>query len=389
MTGPLHGIRIVEFAGLGPVPYAGMLLSDSGADILRIDRMPTEAVEKDQLDLVERGRRGNLINRGRSSVCLDLKSTVGRELTLDILASADGLLEGYRPDVMGKLGIGPAHCMERNARLVYGRVTGWGRDGPLSDEAGHDINYLALSGVLSAIGPKDSPAIPLNLIADFGGGGALLAFGVSSALLEVARTGIGQVVDVAMLDGVASLATYIYSMKAAQTWVEGRESNVLDGGAPFYSIYQTQDENYVAVGAIEPQFYRNLVAGLGLDLSELPPQLERSTWPQVRATFAHRFRLRPREEWIEIFAGKDACLTPVLSMGDAPSHPHFRDSFVEIDGVRQPKPVPTYSNSPPILPTPPPAFGWGGSTKLKEWGIGTDRIHRLVDAGDVYVGPEA
>ena len=295
-----------------------MMLADAGADVLRIERRRPAG---EPADLIERGRRGNAVTRSRRSIGLDLKQPAAQAFVLELVVAADIVLEGYRPGVAERLGIGPDACLAANPAVVYGRLTGWGRSGPLADRAGHDINYLALSGTLGAIGPADAPPpIPLNLIADFGGGSMQLAFGVLAALTAALRTGQGQVVDAAMIDGAASLATYVHSMRAAGTWVDDRQSNVLDGGAPFYAVYATADGGYVAVGAIEPQFYTALVAGLGLQVEELPPQLDRSQWSATKQVFSDRFASKTRDDWERHFEGTDACVTPVLTMAEAPQH---------------------------------------------------------------------
>ena len=381
-TAPLAGIRVIELEALGAVPHAAMMLADAGADVLRIERRRPAG---EPADLIERGRRGNAVTRSRRSIGLDLKQPAAQAFVLELVVAADIVLEGYRPGVAERLGVGPDACLAANPAVVYGRLTGWGRSGPLADRAGHDINYLALSGTLGAIGPADAPPpIPLNLIADFGGGSMQLAFGVLAALTAALRTGQGQVVDAAMIDGAASLATYVHSMRAAGTWVDDRQSNVLDGGAPFYSVYATADGGYVAVGAIEPQFYTALVAGLGLQVEELPPQLDRSQWSATKQVFSDCFASKTRDDWERHFEGTDACVTPVLTMAEAPQHNHVRarTTFVEVGGVVQPAPVPRFSQAPTALPTAPVATGVGGRSAVLEWGIPAERVQQLVD-GDV------
>ena len=316
MTGPLESVRIVELAGIGPGPYTCMLLADAGADVLRIDRAtgspPTPGDEP----------HWDLLNRSRRSVAVDLKHPEGVGLVLDLVEKADGLVEGWRPGVAERLGIGPPQCMERNPRLVYGRMTGWGQDGPLASAAGHDINYIALAGALWPIGRfGERPVPPLNLVGDFGGGGMLLAFGMCAALLEARSSGRGQVVDAAMVDGAASLMTMTFAFRRLGLWTEGRGVNVLDTGAPFYEVYDTADGKWFAVGAIEPRFYAELLEVLGLDAEQLPPQNDREQWPALKERFAAVFRTRTRDEWAGAFAGTDGCGAPVLSPWEAHSTP--------------------------------------------------------------------
>jgi alpha-methylacyl-CoA racemase len=385
VTGPLSSVRVLEFAAVGAVPHAAMMLSDAGADVLRLDRLTPGG---DPGDLIARGRSGNAVNRGRRSVAVDLKHPQAAALVLDLVDRADVLLDGFRPGVLERLGVGPEPCLGRNPALVYGRLTGWGQSGPLSAAAGHDINYVGLSGTLSAIGPADQPpAIPLNLLADFGGGSNVLAFGVVAALIEARATGRGQVIDAAMVDGAASLATYIHSMRSAGTWVDARQSNVLDGGAPFYNVYETSDAGYMAVGAIESQFYALLVEGLGFAAGELPDQLDRTAWPAMREQFRQRFASRTRDEWCQVFDGVDACVTPVLSMQEAPYHPHLlaNSSFVNVDGAMQPAPVPRFMGHTSNVPAAPVAAGIGGRHALADWGLDAAWVDAAVAGGAVAV----
>lgn len=365
--GPLDGIRIIELAGIGPGPFCGMMLADHGADVVRVDRLSPGGLPLPQIT-----------GRGRRSIAVDLKREEGVELVLELVAGADGLIEGFRPGVAERLGLGPEVCLRRNPRLVYGRMTGWGQEGPLSSMAGHDIDYIALSGALHAIG-RERPVPPLNLVGDYGGGGMLLAFGMVAALLAAARTGDGQVVDAAMVDGSALLMTPIYELFAAGFWRDARGSNLLDGGAPFYDTYQTADGEYVAVGALEPQFYDELVRGLGLAEAELPPQLDVAGWPVLRERFAEAFRSRTRAEWEERFAGTDACVAPVLGLSEAPEHPHnrARETFVEVGGVRQPGAAPRFSRTPRRLPPPAPEPGSHTDEILGELGYEPGRIAEL------------
>lgn len=334
--GPLQGLKVLEFAGLGPAPFCCMLLSDMGADVVRIDRPGTLYHASD----VEA--------RGRQSVPLDLKSAAGKEQALQLAGRADLLIEGFRPGVMERLGLGPDVLLQRNPRLVYGRMTGWGQVGPLAQKAGHDLNYLALTGALHALGPREKPAIPLNLIADFGGGALYLAMGVLAALRHAERSGEGQVVDCAMTDGVISLLAMIFGDYADQRWVDERESNVIDGAAPFYNVYPCADGKWLSVAAIEPQFWAALVHVMELYDPVFEDQWNRDLWPQQRAVLEARFNTRERDAWCALFAAHDACVAPVLSLAEAREHPHnrARQSFVERAGIRQPAPAPRFSATP-------------------------------------------
>ncbi|HET9897886.1 MAG TPA: CaiB/BaiF CoA-transferase family protein [Streptosporangiaceae bacterium] len=346
--GPLHGIRVIEIASLAPAPFGCMILSDLGADVLRVER-PASCVPglPEPVDPLTRGRR---------SIGLNLKDPAGVELLLKLLESADVLVEGFRPGVTERLGFGPGACAERNAGLIYARMTGWGQDGPLAHTAGHDINYIGISGALHPIGRAgERPVPPLNLVGDFGGGGMLLAIGVLAALVERERSGIGQVVDAAMVDGSALLTSFIYGLRARGGWQDERGVNLLDGGAPFYDTYATADGKHVAVGALEPQFYAALLAGLGLTDAGLPAQLDRSGWPVLRARFTEVFAQRTRDQWAQVFAGTDACVAPVLSPAEAASHPHnvARGVFTEVGGVMQPAPAPRFGRSKTGQPASP------------------------------------
>jgi alpha-methylacyl-CoA racemase len=380
-TGPLTGTKIIELAGVGPGPYACMLLADAGADVIRLERTPPGgAVPKGDAPYWD------LLNRSRPSVGLDLKNPEAVGLVLDLVAQADVLIEGFRPGVAERLGVGPSDCHARNAKLVYGRMTGWGQVGPMADTAGHDIDYIAISGALWPIGRAGSPPVPpLNLVGDFGGGGMMLAFGVVSALLEASRSGQGQVVDAAMIDGSSSLMTMIYAFRQFGWWEEKRGSNILDTGAHFYEVYETSDGKYFAVGAIEARFYAELLDGLGLADAELPDQNDRAHWPAMKERFAGIFATKSRDEWNEIFDGTDACAAPVLSPFEAHLHPHnqARDTFVEVDGVVQPGPAPRFSRTPSSVSRPASPPGADTDEALSAWGVEEAAIAKLREAGAI------
>lgn len=364
MPGPLSGLRVVELAGIGPGPHAAMLLADLGADVVRVERPSGGLRFTDP--------RGDHLLRGRRSVAADLKEPAGRETVLRLAERADVLIEGMRPGVSERLGVGPADCRARNPRLVYARMTGWGQDGPLAERAGHDINYIALSGVLHAIGHAGGkPVPPLNLVGDFGGGSLFLVVGVLAALWERDRSGTGQVVDAAMVDGVSVLAQMFWSMRAGAAWSEERGHNLLDSGAPFYDTYRCADGRFVAVGALEPQFYAALLAGLGLAAEELPTQLDRAGWPVLRARFTETFASRTQPEWVARFEGTDACVTAVLPFSEVPTHPHIaaRGTIVDVDGVAQARPAPRFSRTRPDSPTPPREPGADTDAVLADWGV--------------------
>jgi alpha-methylacyl-CoA racemase len=357
-----------------------MLLADAGADVLRVDRATGSPPAPSA------GPHWDLLNRSRPSVAVNLKHAEGVRLVLDLVAEADGLVEGWRPGVAERLGVGPQHCLERNPRLVYGRMTGWGQDGPMAPTAGHDINYIALAGALWPIGREgERPVPPLNLVGDFGGGGMLLAFGMCAAMLEAQRSGRGQVVDAAMVDGAASLMTMTFAFRQLGLWTEGRGVNILDTGAPFYEVYDTSDGKWFSVGAIEAQFYAELVKVLGLDGDELPAQNDREHWPAMKERFAAIFRTRTRDEWTEAFAGRDACGAPVLSPWEAHTHPHnvARQTFVDVEGVVQPGPVPRFSRTPASVHKPPSVAGADAEDALASWGVDENRIATLRESGVV------
>ncbi|MCW2678846.1 MAG: L-carnitine dehydratase/bile acid-inducible protein [Frankiales bacterium] len=368
MSGPLQGIRVVELAGLGPAPYACMLLSDLGAEVLRVDR-PAPGFGVPAYDVTGRGRR---------SLALDLKQPAAAEVVLRLVDRADVLVEGLRPGVAERLGVGPDACLARNPRLVYGRMTGWGQDGPLAPRVGHDINYASITGALGAIGePGRKPVPPLNLVADFGGGSMFLVTGVLAALLERATSGQGQVVDAAMVDGVTSLMAMTYGFRAAGGWADERGSNLLDGGAPFYDTYPCSDGQYVAIGALEPQFWALVVQTLGLE--DLPEQYDRDGWPVLRQRLAEAFATRTRDEWAQLFDGLDACVSPVLTLGEAPQHAHLaaRQAVVEVDGVQQPAPAPRFSRTPGAIGASPRVAGTDTREALQAWGFHEDEVAQL------------
>ena len=377
MAGPLTGFRVIEMVGLGPCPFAAMMLADMGADVIRIERKADPNAPNPYPVL---GTACDVLARGRRSITLDLKQPRARLLLLDLVEKADALMEGFRPGVMERLGLGPDDCMERNPKLVYGRVTGWGQTGPLSQAAGHDLNYVALSGMLHAMGRTgSSPPPPLNLVGDFGGGGMLLVFGVVCALLEAKGSGKGQVVDAAMTDGAALLGAMMYGLRAFGAWSDTREANLLDGGAPFYDTYACADGKFIAIGAIEPQFYARLLELTGIRDPDFQGQWRRADWPRLKRKFANMFALRPRDAWCTLLEGTDACFAPVLDMEEAPRHPHnaARRTFMDAGGVPQPAPAPRFSRTGPDTPAPPPVPGADGIGILADWGWSTDAIAAL------------
>ena len=379
-TGPLHGLRVVELAGIGPGPMACMLLADLGADVIRIDRLESAGLG------VAMAPRFDVNARSRRSLAVDLKSAAGREAVLRLVDRADVLIEGFRPGVTEKLGLGPAECHARNPGLVYGRMTGFGQQGPLASAAGHDLNYIALSGALHAIGPAGgAPLPPLNLVGDYGGGALFLAFGVMAALFERQRSGRGQVVDAAMVDGAATLASIFYGLAAAGQWGAERGANLLDGGAPFYATYETADGRWVSVGALEPKFFAQFAERIGLDPKFVGRQYDRRLWPEMRAAIAALLRTRPRDAWCELLEGSDACFAPVLAFDEAPRHRHAqaRGGFVEVDGVVQPAPAPRFSRSVPAAPRRAPELGEHGDEVLAEAGYDAAAIAALRAEGVV------
>ncbi|MDQ3900537.1 MAG: CoA transferase [Actinomycetota bacterium] len=376
MPGPLVGLRVVELAGIGPAPHAAMLLAYLGADVVRVERpaggLRLAPTAHDQM------------LRGRRSIALDLKDPADRETLLQLAQRADVLIEGLRPGVTERLGIGPDDCRARNPRLVYARMTGWGQDGPLAHRAGHDIDYIAVSGVLHAIGSAGGkPVPPLNLVGDFGGGSMFLVLGVLAALWERERSGVGQVVDAAMVDGVSALAQMFWSLRSCGLWSDQRGTNLLDSGVPYYDSYACSDGRYVAVGALEPQFYAALLEGLGLTGAGLPERSNPANWPVLRQRFTDAFASRSRDEWVAVFEGTDACVAPVLSFAEVPDHPHIaaRGTIVTVGGVPQAAPAPRFSRTAPDLPTPPPQPGADTAAVLADWGVTPPSPHPAGSTG--------
>ena len=380
--GPLHGIKVVEFAALGPCPMAAMILADLGAEVVRIERkLPPGAKPGSELF----DPRIDILNRSRRVVTLDLKKPEGIAAARQLIAGADILVEGFRPGVMERLGLGPDEALKANPRLVFGRMTGWGQTGPLANAAGHDINYLSLSGALHAIGePGRKPVVPLNLVADCGGGAMLLVVGVLAALTEARHSGQGQVVDAAMTDGSALLMTMMYTLKAMGEWTQQRGSNLLDGGAHFYDTYRCRDGKYISIGPIEPQFYALFLAKTGLTDPDFSQQWDRARWPELKARLAAHLETRSRDEWCQLLEGSDACVAPVLDMDEAPEHPHnrARGTFIEVGGVIQPAPAPRFSRSTPTTPRPP-VTGATGEDVLADWGFQAAAIDALRQAGAI------
>lgn len=372
-SGPLVGVKVVEFAGIGPGPFCGMLLADMGADVVRIDRTEGRSIP-------------DLANRGKRSVAVDLKKAEGVEAALSLMDKADALIEGFRPGVMERLGIGPDVALKRNPKLVYGRMTGWGQTGPWASMAGHDIDYIALTGALHAMGRKgEPPAPPLNLVGDFGGGALYLAMGLLAGIIEARTSGKGQVVDCAMIDGAASLMTMFFNMKAAGMWSAERDSNLLDGGAHFYDTYECADGRWLAIGAIEPQFHAVLVKGLGLPEDTFGNYMDRTRWAEHSQRVAEVVRTRTRDDWMTVFDGTDGCVAPVLSMDEAPLHPHnaARKTFVEAFGVVQPGPAPRFSRTAGAVQGPPPLAGKDSTGVLADWGVDPERVKEFLACGAV------
>jgi alpha-methylacyl-CoA racemase len=376
-VGPLQGIKVVEIASIGPGPFAAMMLADMGADVVRLERAGAAAGLG--------SGSWNHTHRGRPSVGCDLKNPEGRELALRLASSADALIEGFRPGVMERLGLGPDEMLARNPRLVYGRMTGWGQDGPLARTSGHDINYISVAGVLGSFARQgERPLFPLNLVGDYGGGAMMLAFGVLAGIISARSTGEGQVVDAAMVEGASLLSTLIHAMRDMGAWTDEAGTNLLDSGAHFYEVYETADGGHFAVGALEPQFYSELLRLLELDPAEFP-QMERERWGEMKRTFAELFLARTRDEWEEVFAGSEACATPVLGLGEAASHPHneARGSFVRVGDVVQPAPAPRFSRTVPGVPSPAPEPGGNTDEALAAWGLEAGEIAGLRESGAI------
>lgn len=380
-SGPLAGIRVVELASIGPGPFCAMVLADMGADVVRVDRAGTVGGGDPSSPPL------TIFNRGRRSVGVDLKHPEGVETVLRLVEEADALVEGFRPGVTERLGLGPDTCLARNPRMVYGRMTGWGQDGPYASAAGHDINYIALAGALEPIGRRgEAPVPPLNLVGDFGGGGMLLALGVCAALVEAGRSGRGQVVDAAMVDGAALLTTMVHAFRAMGMWSDERGTNLLDTGAHFYDVYETADGGYVSIGSIESQFYAELLERAGLaDDPDFAAQMDRSRWPSLKERLAAVFRTKTREEWCALMEHTDVCFAPVLSMAEAPEHPHnrARGTFTSVAGVVQPAPAPRFSRTPAAIQRPPAHAGQHTDEALSDWGFDAEELVKLRDAGAI------
>ena len=372
--GPLAGFKVIELAGIGPGPFCAMMLSDMGAEVVRVDRVVPSDLG------IPKAPKFDLLCRGRRSIAVDLRKKEGAEVVLRLIEKADALIEGFRPGVTERMGIGPLECLTRNPKLVYGRMTGWGQEGPLAQTAGHDINYISLVGALHSIGRGNEPPVPpLNLVGDFGGGGIYLAFGVVCGMLEASKSGKGQVVDAAMVDGAASLMTIFYGLRAMGQWTDQRGNNFLDSGAHFYDVYETADGKYISIGSIEPKFYAELLRLTGLAGKELPPQMDRSKWSEMKGILQGLFKKKTRDEWCKIMEGTDACFAPVLSMEEAPRHPHnlSRGTFVEIDGVIQPGPAPRFSRTKVEIQGLPAKPGQDTDVVLREWGFSDIEISEL------------
>jgi alpha-methylacyl-CoA racemase len=379
MSGPLSGVKIVEIAGIGPGPFGAMMLADMGAEVVRIDRAQSVKAH-------DPSKPGwDLLNRGRKSIGVDLKSPDGVETVLRMVEQADGLIEGFRPGVAERLGIGPDECLARNERLVYGRVTGWGQDGPYASMAGHDINYIALAGALHPIGRKgQAPVPPLNLVGDFGGGGMLLAFGMVCGIVEARTSGRGQVIDAAMVDGAAVLTTMLYAFRSLGSWSDERGTNILDTGAHFYDVYECADGEYISLGSIEPQFYAEMCDKLGIPADELP-EYDKARWPESKERVASVVRTKTRAEWCAVLDGSDVCFAPVLSLAEAHEHPHnvARQTFTEVAGVVQPSPAPRFSRTPGSIARPPSHAGQHTDDVLGSWGFDSDELAKLRASGAI------
>ena len=371
--GPLSGLKVVEFAGIGPGPFCGMLLSDLGADVVRVDRKGGRG-----------GAKSDITSRGRRSVALDLKQPAAVEACLKLIEGADAILEGFRPGVMERLGLGPDVALRRNPKLVYGRMTGWGQFGPYAQAAGHDMNYIAITGALDAIGTKEKPVPPLNLVGDFGGGALYLAFGLLAGVISARETGKGQVIDCAMSDGAASLMAMFYGFKAGGAWSDaGRRTNLLDGGAHFYDTYECADGKWISIGSIEPQFYALLLEKTGINDPDFKAQMDRGQWDSLRERLAKVIAGKTQAEWCQIMDATDVCFAPILNMDEAPKHAHnvARQTFVEVEGVVQPAPAPRFSATPGVIQGPPPAIGAHNESALKDWGFSAEEVAALQNSG--------
>jgi len=376
--GPLAGFKIIEMTGIGPAPMCAMLLADLGATVLRVDRQQPSGLG------LPSHTRFQILHRSRHAIAVDLKKREGVDLVLRLAGTADALIEGFRPGVMERLGLGPDHCLARNPKLVFGRMTGWGQEGPLAQAAGHDLNYIALAGVLHSIGRAgQAPTPPLNLIGDFGGGALYLAFGLVCGLLEAQRSGKGQVVDAAMVDGAASLMSIFYALHAAGSFSLKRGENVLDSGAFFYDVYECADGKYISLASIEDKFLEEFLRRMGIDAKEMPGKMDKARWPEAKAKLARRFKSKTRDEWCRLLEGSDACFAPVLTLAEAPAHPHnaARGSFVEVDGIVQPGPAPRFSRTPASKPTPPEEPGERGIQSLAQWGLSEAEIAQYRRSG--------
>jgi len=381
MSGPLTGLKVIELAGIGPAPMAAMMLSDMGAEVIRVDRLTASGLG------IPMPKKFNFLGRGRKSIAVDLKNPEGIDALLELIDKADIVIEGFRPGVMERLGMGPDVCLKRNPKLVFGRVTGWGQEGPLSKSAGHDLNYIALSGALHAIGRSNDepPTPPLNLVGDFGGGTMFIVVGILAALHEVKNSGKGQVVDAGMVDGALSLMTSIYGMNAGGAQSDERASNILDSGAHFYNTYETRDGKYVSIGSIETKFYSMLLEKLGLDPDSLPPQMERESWPAMKEKFKEIFLTKTRDEWCALMENTDICFAPVLSLAEAPDYAHNKErgSFVDVEGVMHPAPAPRFSATPSSIKSPTPPTGVHTDEVLADWGISADKVAALKASGAI------
>lgn len=381
MSGPLTGLKVIELAGIGPAPMAAMMLSDMGAEVIRVDRLTASGLG------IPMPKKFNFLGRGRKSIAVDLKNPEGIDALLELIDKADIVIEGFRPGVMERLGMGPDVCLARNPKLVFGRVTGWGQEGPLSKSAGHDLNYIALSGALHAIGRSNDepPTPPLNLVGDFGGGTMFIVVGILAALHEVKNSGKGQVVDAGMVDGALSLMTSIYGMHAGGNQSDERASNILDSGAHFYNTYETRDGKYVSIGSIETKFYAMLLKKLGLDPDSLPPQMERESWPAMKEKFKEIFLTKTRDEWCALMENTDICFAPVLSLAEAPDYAHNKErgSFVDVEGVMHPAPAPRFSATPSSIKSPTPPTGVHTDEVLADWGISADKVAALKASGAI------